>query len=243
MLKELKKLEELQKFDSLIFQKEEELDHLPEENEKLKGNIVEMEDKLKELNNSISIQEEERKKREEILKKGEDKLKTITGKQSAIRNKEEYNSLLREIDNIKRFNRELEEEINEINREIEIKLEELNLIEEDSKKKIIEHKSKMEDNDSRIENLEKEIDDIFEKRDKVAENIRPAIRRKYERILENSPNGHAVATAKDYICSGCNMTLPPQLFNNVLKSEKIEMCPNCQRILLPDESYLQDKSE
>jgi len=243
LLNELKKLEKLQKIDSLIFSKEEEIDSLPEENELLEAKIVEMENKLKELNNSIAIQEEERKKREEILTKGEDKLKNITGKQSAIRNKEEYNALLREIDNIKRFNRELEEEINEINREIDVKTSERSLIEEESIKKMADYREKIESNGSKMDLLEKEIDNILVDRESIAKNIRPAIVRKYERILDSSPNGKAVAFAENYICGNCSMTLPPQFFNNVLKAEKIQMCPNCQCILFPVVKKEEDKEE
>ncbi|HQB10154.1 MAG TPA: hypothetical protein PLW37_09810, partial [bacterium] len=111
MLDELKKLKDLQFIDSQVFDLEEELDSLPEQNELLNAKITEMEGKLKELRSAIAIQLEEKQKRDDILKKGEDKLKTITGKQSAIRNKDEYNALLREIDNIKRFNRDLSDEI------------------------------------------------------------------------------------------------------------------------------------
>ena len=115
MLEELKKLEALQVIDSQIFNLEEELDALPDKNESLENEITEKENKISELKNAIELQATEKEKRDEILKKGEEKLKTITGKQSAIRNKEEYNALLREIDNTKRFNRDLIDEINEIN--------------------------------------------------------------------------------------------------------------------------------
>ncbi len=236
MLEELRKLKDLQKIDSLIFSREDELDSLPEENDLLRDKIDGMQSKVNELKNGISIQEEEKSKRSEILHKGEDKLKSITGKQSAIRNKDEYNTLLREIDNIKRFNKELDEEINQINREIEIKNEELKTIEEECSKKTTEYEKKIKENLSRISQLETEIDAIYEDRDKVASKIKPIVLRKYERILQSSASGRAIALAEDYICKGCNMTLPPQLFNNILKADKIEMCPNCQCILLPPDN-------
>ena len=30
---------------------------------------------------------------------------------------------------------------------------------------------------------------------------------------------------------GCHMTLPPQQVNEVLKGDKLNLCPTCQRIL------------
>ena len=237
LLEELRKLEKLQVVDSKIFNLEEELDTLPDKNDALEKEIEEKENKISELKSAIEIQEAEKEKRDEILKKAEEKLKTITGKQSAIRNKEEYNALLREIDNIKRFNRDLSDEIAEINREIEIKTEELNVTEADSNKEIEKCREQIENNKKRIDELDKTIDDLYDEREKLAKNIRPAVYNKYQRIIENSTNGKAIATAEHRVCLGCNMTLPPELYNMVLRATRIEVCPNCQCILIPGENH------
>ncbi len=233
MLEELKKLKDLQLLDVQIFEKEEELDSIPEQNEILKEKIGEMEGKLHELRNGIAIQEEEKMKRVEILNKGEDKLKGITGKQSAIRNKEEYGALLREIDNIKRFNRDISDEIKEIEREVEFKNVELKAIEDETVEKIAEYKKKIEENIEKMKTLDETLQKMYLKREEFVEKIRPVVFRKYQRILESSSNGKAIADAENKICLGCNMTLPPELFNMVLRSERIEVCPNCQCILIP----------
>lgn len=243
MLEELKKLKDLQFIDSQVFDLEEELDSLPEKNELMKSKIIEMDGKLEELRSAIAIQFEERQKRDEILKKGEDKLRTITGKQSAIRNKDEYNALLREIDNIKRFNRDLSDEIAEIDKEIEFKNNELKLIEEETVKKIEEFKQTMVNNEKRMESLDGTLEKIYKNREKLIQNIRPIVYRKYQRIFESSPNGKAIALVEDRVCHGCNMTLPPELFNMVLRSVGIEVCPNCQCILIPVHKEKEEESE
>ena len=236
MLEELKKLKDLQLVDSEIFDLEEELDNLPEQNEKLTAQIEDMEGKLEELRNAIQIQMDEKQKREDILKKGEDKLKNITGKQqSAIRNKEEYNALLREIDNIKRFNRDISDEVAEIEKEIGFKNTELELIESESIEKIKEFRGLIASNEKRMTSLESEVDKKYKNREKIADKIRPVVSRKYQRILDSSPNGKAIALTEERVCLGCNMTLPPELFNLVLRSKRIEVCPNCQCILVPSE--------
>lgn len=232
MQKELNKLQTLQEMDDKIFEKEDVLDALPEENDGLITENEELEEKLRELRDAIELKEEEKHKRVMLLQKGDEKLKTITGKQTAIKNKDEYQTLVREIDNIKRFNRELEEEVREIDREIEIKKSELDLIEKDTKARIKKNKSRIDENDAHILELETAVSKMFEKRDGFIKSIRPAISRKYQRILENSTTGKAISEANDYVCGNCNMKLPPQLYNNILKADKIEMCPNCQCILV-----------
>ena len=236
MLEELKKLVNLQTVDSEIFKLEEELDILPDSNDALEEQIVEKENKIKELKNAIDIQVDEKEKRDSIYKKNEDQLKTITGKQSAIRNKEEYNALLREIDNIKRFNRDLGDEIAEISREIEAKTEELNITKEQFTKEIEDFKKQIAANTKRMEELDKTIDKLYDEREKLAKNIRPVVYNKYQRILDNSTNGKAIAMAEHRVCLGCNMTLPPELYNMVLRAVRIEVCPNCQCILIPGDN-------
>ena len=243
LLEELKKLVNLQAVDSEIFKLEEELDTLPDSNDALEEQIVEKENKIKELKNAIDIQVDEKEKRDEIYKKGEEKLKTITGKQSAIRNKEEYNALLREIDNIKRFNRDLSDEINEISKEIEAKTEELNVTDEQFSREIEGFKKQIAINTKRMDELDKTIDKLYDEREKLSKNIRPAVYNKYQRIIETSPNGKAIAMAEHRVCLGCNMTLPPELYNMVLRATRIEVCPNCQCILIPGDNSKTNSDE
>jgi uncharacterized protein len=36
-------------------------------------------------------------------------------------------------------------------------------------------------------------------------------------------------------CGGCHMTIPPQLYNILIRGNSIESCPNCHRIIYWDE--------
>jgi len=40
-----------------------------------------------------------------------------------------------------------------------------------------------------------------------------------------------VVEARGESCSGCFMSIPPQIFVNVKKNTEIITCPNCHRIL------------
>jgi predicted nucleic acid-binding Zn-ribbon protein len=56
------------------------------------------------------------------------------------------------------------------------------------------------------------------------------LRSKYEQIFERR-GGMAVVEARNGICQGCRMRVPPQLYNELQKHHEIRMCPNCHRIL------------
>lgn len=68
-------------------------------------------------------------------------------------------------------------------------------------------------------------------RKELTAKVRPEILRVYQIVLNR--RGTAVAECRDGICRGCYMATPPQLYNVMLRAEKLIQCPNCQRILLP----------
>ncbi|HSE84091.1 MAG TPA: C4-type zinc ribbon domain-containing protein, partial [Thermodesulfobacteriota bacterium] len=70
-------------------------------------------------------------------------------------------------------------------------------------------------------------------REKVTSLVNSDILSMYERVKRK--NGIALVEAKNEVCTGCHMNIPPQLFNEVLTSSRIIQCPNCQRILYSEE--------
>ena len=54
--------------------------------------------------------------------------------------------------------------------------------------------------------------------------------RKYNRLKES--RGSGVAIIEEELCTECHSTIPPQLFAEVKKSNKIITCHSCGRILI-----------
>ena len=52
----------------------------------------------------------------------------------------------------------------------------------------------------------------------------------YNRLLADK-RGLAVVTVTDEHCHGCHMRIPPQIFAEIKKNDKISYCLNCKRIL------------
>jgi len=50
-------------------------------------------------------------------------------------------------------------------------------------------------------------------------------------MLREKRQGIAVVEARDGSCLGCNMQIPPQMYNNLYKGLELITCPHCQRIL------------
>lgn len=71
-------------------------------------------------------------------------------------------------------------------------------------------------------------------RKSITTRIRPDLMRMYTMVFNR--RGTGVADLQGGVCRGCNVSLPPQLNNQILRIEKIYQCPSCQRLLIPRSS-------
>jgi predicted nucleic acid-binding Zn-ribbon protein len=82
-----------------------------------------------------------------------------------------------------------------------------------------------------IATLQKTIDIATTKRDAIVKELSSNLVRRYTQ-LRDQRRGQALAEARDGSCMGCNMQLPPQLYNMLFKGDEMYFCPHCQRILV-----------
>ena len=82
-----------------------------------------------------------------------------------------------------------------------------------------------------ITNIQSDIDADVVRREDVVKEIPASLVKKFT-LLREQRRGQALAIARDGYCMGCNMHLPPQLYNNLYKNEELLACPHCQRILI-----------
>lgn len=82
-----------------------------------------------------------------------------------------------------------------------------------------------------IDKIQSDINADVVRRENVVKGIPASLVKKFT-ILREQRRGQALAIARDGYCVGCNMQLPPQLYNSLYKNEEILTCPHCQRILI-----------
>ena len=85
----------------------------------------------------------------------------------------------------------------------------------------------------RMAEIEGKIAALRVERDKLAATVKPDVLKRYSAIRMR--RGLAVVAVKDGTCQGCNMNIPPQLYNVLQRMTSIEICPSCSRIIYWDE--------
>ncbi len=78
--------------------------------------------------------------------------------------------------------------------------------------------------------IERQMETKRGKRKEIVEAIAPEIYSQYMSLLKRLGD-FAIVPAEKEVCLGCNTNMPPQLFNDVKKSDRINTCFYCKRFL------------
>jgi predicted nucleic acid-binding Zn-ribbon protein len=157
------------------------------------------------------------------LKKSQDKL-------ASIKTNKEYQSLLKEIEDVKTINSQIEdqmleclEQMDDIEKVLADRTNEYKKLSEqvNKEKQTITHET--EKNNKRLAELDTEWK-------KFTGKIDPQLLKIYLMVKEKA-GGIAVVPAKDAVCRGCNMNITPQMYNDLQRCDSLKFCPSCQRII------------
>ena len=210
----------------------------------LQGKEKVLEAKKKELDSLTAALAEKEKLRREKDRALQDEGKKVMDKRmrmNRIKNVKELQALQREIDQIKQSNSEMEEaliqvlvDIDGIKANIKAKEEEMVLMQG-------EWQQKQQEMESQITGIEQAVSEAATRRRTIASQVKGDLISRYEMIFSRR-GGTAVVEVTGGICQGCHMNIPPQLWNEIIKSDKVHLCPSCQRILYYKPSAEQEKT-
>jgi predicted nucleic acid-binding Zn-ribbon protein len=156
-----------------------------------------------------------------------------------IKNSKELQALQREIDLMRQNNGELEEELIKIMQEIDAikaniqsKQAEMAALHESWQKQ-------QQELEGQINGIDQAVSEASSRRQSIAANLARDLVSRYELIFSRR-GGTAVVEVAGGICQGCFMNIPPQLGNEIIRSDKIHLCPSCQRIVYVKPVPLED---
>jgi predicted nucleic acid-binding Zn-ribbon protein len=148
----------------------------------------------------------------------------------AIKTQKEYVAVLKEIDTAKKLNKDLldriqvkDGEIAAVGRDREEKEQELAVLNAKVSGRLAEIAGCLGSYDAEVAAKVSERDSLFD-------NLPLALRKRYQLLFERR-GGLVMVEARNGTCCGCNMQLPPQLFNNLFTIQELQSCPHCNRLL------------
>lgn len=221
---------ELQEQEAAVAKIQSEIDGLPVKIEQIVSGLKEFEEKilikkesLSELKKLYRSYDAEIQANQARVKKREEQLRLVT-------TNKEYQAILKEIDEIKKNSSRIEDETIECldkidSAENDVKEKEAEYLTEETE--INQQKSVFEvDADSGRRSLGK----LLAQRDEILTKIEPELIKQYE-FVNSFARGIAIVQVKDCICMGCNMNIPPQMYNELHRENELKTCPHCHRML------------
>jgi hypothetical protein len=226
---QLKRLEELQRYDAQIQELTNALKAIPAKLEASQTDFARVEALLENERAQLAESQHYYADQKNQLQSEETSATGAKTKLSMARNSKEYVAAQREIEQTRESVQNREQEIAKLIEAVQVKEK---LLAERAAEIEVLRKSIDKDADvgrKKMAELEAKIADIKVDRDKVAAGIRPDVLKRYGAIRMR--RGLAVTTVRNGTCQGCNMNVPPQLFNVLQRGNSIETCPYCHRIV------------
>ena len=234
MKEKLLLLIKIQECDSELVKLSAKKKTLPEDIEKLDKEFSLFEEGIK--NNKAKYDEFKARhaENENKIKKINEGIVKTKERMLEVKNNKEYQAMLKEIETAESSRGEVETAIISILEELD-KLSVLVKKDEEilkqSRNKYEQEKKSLEDN---LNAVDSDVVNWEQKRIELQKNIPDDLIVKYERIKKRN-KGIGVISVWKAVCNGCHMNIPPQLYNELQRSDELFSCPHCNRII-----YFQD---
>jgi uncharacterized protein len=226
---QLKRLEELQRYDAQIQELTNALKAIPAKLEASQTDFTRVQSLLDNERSQLSESQRYYSDQKNQLQTEESSASGAKNKLSMAKNSKEYVAAQREIEQTRESVQNREQEIAKLIEAVQAKEKlladraaELEVLRKSIEKDAEAGRKKMAE-------FEGQIAAIKVDRDKVAAGIRPDVLKRYGAIRMR--RGLAVTTVRNGTCQGCNMNVPPQLYNVLQRGTTIETCPYCHRIV------------
>ncbi len=220
----------LQDIEVQIFRAEAGLKELPKELEEIDSIIQARKRSLDAVDEEIAELNKRREPLEADLKENQTILNAADARIKRIKTNKEFLALQREGDIAKKRKVDIEEQLLSLMERIEIRTKDREKI---LKTFEVDRTVLDEKKDNLLSNqqeLERVIAVLKDKIGELREKVDHVLLSKYDRIKEKR-KGLVVVQCVDGVCRGCHMHIPPQLYNELVRADKLITCPVCQRIL------------
>ena len=193
---------------------------------------VENDDKLiAELNKKYRTYESDIQLNLGKIEKSQEKLRSV-------KTNKEYQSSLKEIDDIKAINSKLEDEMLEFLEQIETAEQSLNENKQQYSRIVDELEHEKKSLTQAAKQGEKNLAGLQSDREAVAAALDAGLMDIFKYQLMKQGDGICIVEVNNAVCQGCNMNIPPQMYNELQRGNSLNYCPSCERII-----YWQDQNE
>ena len=226
---QLARLKELQDIDLRLHEINIKLELLPERIAAHEAAYNQVKTEMDGAKHELAEAEKSRRHEELELASTAEHAKQREAKLYAIKTTKEYQAALKEIAETKKLNKEREDRILGLMEQVENLGKKITQLEGELADKESAYRKEDEALKTEEAELTKSMEDIESRRPKLVSEIDVKVVRKYDHVRQRYPD--ALVHVQRGVCQGCSMNIPPQLYNEMLKSVEFKNCPSCHRLI------------
>lgn len=242
MREKLKALAELQKVDMEAATLRKAADVHPKQ-------IAELERELGAARSAIEAErarvadiERQKLQLEQNITDEKDKVKKWEARLAEQRSTREYSALAREIDIAKKANLTMADELVEITKTLATAREAVKGKETEFSTRQQNLAGRMTELRAKLAEAESQVKQLESQRAGASAKVDATLLRRYETIRKKKLPA-LVGVGAGGQCHGCNMNVPPQLYNQLRTSLGTDVCPSCNRIIYAVEALAEPTSK
>ena len=231
MAKLLELLEELQVVDLKLRRMREFIDNFENYQQELEREREEVKERLEQEKKKLEEMKKLRMKKELDLQEGEEHIKKCSARLYTVKSNREYEATLKEIEEQKEKNSQLETELLLLYDQLDQEEEKIKQLKAEIEQefKILEQKEK--ELKEKLEQAKKQVPEQEKEREELVAQIPSEAYETYQ-LIQQKLGDPALTRVIDEVCQSCFRRIPSQMYIEVLMGDKVWTCPGCHRILI-----------
>jgi uncharacterized protein len=232
---DLESLKSLQEVDREILRLQEEIAALPRRVAVIEAKLADSKAQLESHKGALKNTELARRNLEHEIQGEQQKISKYREQSLDVKTNEQYKALMHEVEFADRNIRACEDKILQSMEDAEGHERAMKATEGELKAESAEIEKEKAEARARSEADEKELAEWTTKRNQLRAKISPDVLENYDRVVAVRKTG--LAEARDQKCSGCNVMLRPQKYDELRGNQHIITCESCGRILFYDPAH------
>ena len=152
-------------------------------------------------------------------------------KSRSVKTNKEYQSVLKEVENLQAKISQAEDEMLECLEQIEGG-EALVISKKEEYRQFLDEVSREKEKiGAEADEWEQKLVRLESDRIEVSGKADPKILSQFHKVKESLGGGVTIVPVNNAVCQGCNVNIPPQMYNELQRLDRLRFCPNCQRII------------
>ena len=242
LLEQLRKLEKLQEIDLKIDLLKKNQSGLPTALKALDLTIHRLKTSQDEKKSLLGELDKSARQTHAAIDLNQERLTRSGGKLEQVHNSQEFQAVNKEIEQLKKLNGSLAEQEKKAISDIETLTLEIAEMEEVLQKALSERQTHAEEVSGQDNQLNSDIGSLVSERTQFCSEVDKKMVAQYNRVRA-ARNGIGIVPAFGGRCRGCNMMVPPQMFNELQKGTIAHSCPSCNRLLFLPEVSPEDATQ